>query len=66
MNHCGDSLQTAFKCTELFQYMLCRCDYSERVVDSFTHQIQSEYYGGNKSVSIDIIALEHFSALPQT
>ena len=65
-NHCGDSLQTAFKRSELFQCMLCRRDYSERVVASFTHKIQSEYYGGNRSVSIDIIALENFSALPQT
>ena len=43
-----------------------RCAYSERVVDSFSHQIKSEYYGGNISVSIQGIALEHFSALPQT
>ena len=36
------------------------------VVASFPHQIQSEYYGGNISVSIEGIALENFSALPQT
>ena len=46
--------------------MLCRRDYSERVVASFPHQIQSEYYGGNRTVSIKGITLEHFSALPQT
>ena len=46
--------------------MLCRRDYAERVVDSFPHQIQSEYYGGNRSVSIEGIALEHFNALPHT
>ena len=46
--------------------MLCRRDYSERDVASFTNQIQSEYYGGNRSVSIEGIALEHFSTLPQT
>ena len=46
--------------------MLCRRDYAKRVVDSFPHQIQSEYYGGNISVSIEGIALKHFSALPQT
>ena len=27
--------------------------------------MQSEYYGGNRSVSIEGIALEHFSAAPQ-
>ena len=43
--------------------MLCRSDYAERVVASFFHQIQSEYYGGNRSVSIDGITLEHFSIL---
>ena len=46
--------------------MLCCCDYSERLVASFVHQIQSEYYGVNRYVSIEVIALEHFSALPQT
>ena len=41
-------------------------DVNERVVASFPHQMQSEHYGGNISVSIDFIALEHFIALPQT
>ena len=36
------------------------------VVAGFAHQIQSEYYGGNRSVSIEGIVLQHFSALPQT
>ena len=35
------------------------------LVDSFANQIQSEYYGGNISVSIEGITLEHLSALPQ-
>ena len=42
--------------------MLCCSDYSEKVVDSFTQQIQPEYYGGNISVSIEVISFEHFSA----
>ena len=46
--------------------MLCRRDYAERVVASFDHQIKSEYYSGNISVSIEGITLEHLSALPQT
>ena len=46
--------------------MICRRDYAERLVASFAHQIQSEYYGGNRSVYIEGIALEHFSVLPQT
>ena len=50
---------------ELFQYILCRRDYAERVVASFDNKIQSEYYGGNRSVSIEGIALEHFSAAPK-
>ena len=40
--------------------------YSERVVASFAHYIQSEYYGGNISVSIKGILLEHFSAIPKS
>ena len=46
--------------------MLCCRDYSERVVASFAHHIQSEYYDGNRSVSIEGITLENFSALPNT
>ena len=57
--------RTAFKRRELFQYVLCRRDYAERVVARFSNKIQSEYYGGNRSVSIEAIALEHFSAAPQ-
>ena len=56
----------AFKRRELFQDVLCRRDYAERVVASFANQIKSEYYGGNRSVSIEGIALEHFSAAPHT
>ena len=40
-NHCGEMRRTAFKPHELFQYVLCRRDYSEREVASFAHQIQS-------------------------
>ena len=63
-NHCGEMQRTAFKRRELFQDILCRRDYSERVVASFDNQIQSENYSGNISVSIEGIALEHFSAVP--
>ena len=65
-NHCGDSRQTTFKSRESFQDVLCCRDYADMVVASFAHQIQSEYYGGNRSVYIEGIALEHFSVLPQT
>ena len=51
-NHCGELQQTAFKRRELFQDVFCRRDYAERVVASFDNQIQSEYFGGNRSVSI--------------
>ena len=65
-NHCGELRRIAFKRRELFQDVLCRRDYSERLVASFANQIKSEYYGGNRSVSIEVIALEHFSAAPQS
>ena len=64
-NHCGELRCTAFKRSELFQDVLCRRDYDERVVSRFANQIQSEYYGGNRYVSIESIALEIFSAAPQ-
>ena len=60
-NHCGGMRRTAFKRRELFQDVLCRRDYFERVVENFAHQIKSEYYGENRSVSIEGIELERFS-----
>ena len=41
MNHFGDSRLTTFKRRESSQYFLCRRDYADRVVASFSHQIQS-------------------------
>ena len=63
-NLCCDSLKTSFKRRKSFQYVLYHSDYAERAVSIFAHQIQSEYYGGNISVSIEVISLEHFSELP--
>ena len=40
-NHCGDSRWNAFKRQESFQDVLCSRDYAERVVVSFSNQIQS-------------------------
>ena len=42
-----------FKRRELYQDVLYFRDYAERVVANFSHQIQSEYYVGNISVSIE-------------
>ena len=41
-------------------------DYLQRIVSSFSHLIQSEHYGGNRSVSIEGIAFDHFSASNQS
>ena len=38
-NHCGEMRHTAFKHRELFQDVLCRHDYAEKVVTSFANQI---------------------------
>ena len=56
---------TAFKQRELFHDVLCCRDQADRVVARFANQIKSEYYVGNRSVSIEGITLENFSALPQ-
>ena len=65
-DHCGDSCRTAFKHHESFQDVLCRSDYYEGLVVSFSHQIQSEYYGRIRSVSVEFISLEISNALLQT
>ena len=64
-NHCGEMRRTAFKRRKLSQYVLCSCDYDERVVASFANQIQSEYYCRNRYVSIKGIELEHFIPSPK-
>ena len=58
-------LLLAFKRHESFIDVICCRDYAERLVAKFSYQIQSEYYVGNISVYIEVIALENFSAVPQ-
>ena len=41
-NHCGEMQCKAFKRRELFQDVIYRRDYSERIVASFDNQIKSE------------------------
>ena len=62
-NNCGEMRRIDFKGRELFQDVIFLRDYAERVVTRFANKIKSEYYGGNISVSIEGIVLEHFSAL---
>ena len=64
--HCVNTPHEAFKRRSANKYLLFPCDYDERVVVFFSHQIQSEYYGGNQYVCIEGIALDHFSASTQT
>ena len=66
MHHCGKERREAFKNTRKQYDILCRCDYVERILSSFAHQIQSEYYGRNRSVYIEGISLDHFSASNQS
>ena len=51
-NYCSEMQRTAFKQLELFQDVLCRRDYAERLVSSFANKIQSIYHDENISVSI--------------
>ena len=41
-NNCGEMRHKAFKRHEIFQYVLCHRDYSDRVVTNFANQIQSK------------------------
>ena len=51
-NNCGEMQQTDFKQSESFQDVLCCHDFYERAFEIFSHQIQSGYYNGDRSVSI--------------
>ena len=56
-NHWGEMQRTEFKRRELFQDVLCRRDYAERLVSRFDNQIKSYHYDGSISVSIEGIIL---------
>ena len=45
---------------------MCCSDYAECVVASFENQIQKEFYGGNRSVSIETTALELYKPVQNT
>ena len=62
---CGKTRRESFKRGSAYQDVLCHQYYSERVVASFVHQIQSEYYGGNRYMYIKGIALGKFSSTYQ-
>ena len=51
-NHCGSTFHEEIKRRRENKDVLCCRDYAEIVVASFAYQIQSKYYGGNRSVSI--------------
>ena len=63
--HCGKECREEFKRHIKNHDVLCWNDNTDRIVSSFAHQIKSEYYGVNRSVSIEGIALGHFSASNQ-
>ena len=67
-NYCGNTHHEALKNCRQNKYVLCCRYYDERLVASFVHQMQSEYYCGNRSMFIEGIALEHFGekARPET
>ena len=52
---CGKTRLEALNCCSYFQDMLCHCDYDKHVEARFAHQIQSEYYDGNRYVYIEFI-----------
>ena len=50
-----------FKCQRNVHNVLCCCDYEDRLVSSFDHQIKPDYYGGDRYVYTEGIDLENFS-----
>ena len=64
--HCGKERREAFKHRGSSQDLLCWRDCAERVVASSANKIQSEYYGGNRAVSVEGIELDHFRESQQS
>ena len=59
-HHCGKEYSEAFRCRGFYQDLTCCHDYEESLVEIFSNQIQSEYYGDSISVSMVFILLETF------
>ena len=64
-HNCGKECHEEFKLRSKQHDVLCRSDYEDHIVSIFAHQIKSESCGGNRSVSIEGIELENFSASNQ-
>ena len=64
-HHCGNTRQEVFNCCSYFHDVLWHWYYEDCVVDSISHQIQSEYHGDNKYVSIKGVYLDHCTATDQ-
>ena len=64
-HQCGKELYKAFKRRIKQHDVLCRSDYEDHIVSIFAHQMKSESCGGNRSISIEGIELENFSASNQ-
>ena len=61
-HHCGKEIREEFKHRSKQHGVLCRHDYADRIVSSFSNKIQPGYYDGNWYIPIEGIALEHFRA----
>ena len=53
-HHCGKEKHEAFKHQGNLYDILCHRDYTEPVVSIYSKQIQSEYYGDNMYLSIEV------------
>ena len=65
-HHCRKELHEAFKYQGSFQDVLCSRYSPEPVAENFENQSQSEYYGGNRSISISVIVLKQYKQSHQT
>ena len=59
-HHCGKEHIEAFQCRGFYQDLTCCHEYEKGLVEIFSNQIQSEYFGGSMSVSMEVISLETF------
>ena len=62
----GKERREAFKHRSKYHEILCRSDYAGIIVSIFAQQIKSKYYDGNRSASIEGIALENFRSPTQS
>ena len=60
-NNCGKMCREYFKARQDKKDVITRRDYAEQLTEKFPVQIQCQHFGGNRSLSMEGVAVQHFN-----